>query len=366
MRSNGALSNRREAMCALAGASAYAVSAGAYARSLADETDPASRITGMGLVIYDCNYRRKWMRQQENGFDLHRPLNFAKHCQSLGAGGMQVALGTMSKADIAELRDFVEDQELYLEAIVRAPKARQELTKFESEIATAAEVGALAARTTVIPGRRYEQFNTLEEFRNAEKIARRSLELATPVVEKYQIPLAVENHKDQRLDERVSLLKHIDSEFVGACLDTGNSFALLDGAYEPIEVLAPYAHSVHLKDQALGEYEQGFLLGDIPLGQGSFDLKRMVQTIKKHQPSVRFSLELITRDPLKVPCLTEDYYETLARVSGRDLARTMNFVRNNTASRQLAVSKLALEQQVQLEDANVRESLKYAGEVLGL
>jgi hypothetical protein len=41
-----------------------------------------------------------------------------------------------------------------------------------------------------------------------------------------------------------------------------------------MEALAPFAFSVHLKDQALQSYEDGFLLGDIPLGQGSFDLTR--------------------------------------------------------------------------------------------
>ena len=125
------------------------------------------------------------------------------------------------------------------------------------------------------------------------------LERAAPIVERYRVPLAVENHKDQRIDERVALYEHVDSEFVGACVDTGNSFALLDGAYESIEALAPFAFTVHLKDQALREYENGFLLGDIPLGQGSFDLKRMVASIRKAQPKVRFALELITRDPLK-------------------------------------------------------------------
>jgi len=150
---------------------------------------------------------------------------------------------------------------------------------------------------------------------------RRMLELAAPVVTKHRVRLAVENHKGQRIEERIALFKHLDCEFIGACLDTGNSFALLDGAYEPIEALAPYAFTVHLKDQALREYKDGFLLGDIPLGQGAFDLKQMVEVIRKAKPRIRFALELITRDALKVPCLTEKFWATMPAVPGSEQHR---------------------------------------------
>ena len=229
--------------------------------------------TGIGLVIYDCGIRRRWMQQQDNNVELFEPLTFLRHCHSLGAGGMQAALGVLSTERVHPLRAFADEHGLFIDAIVSPPKDTGDLSRFESEIRTAADVGVQAARTTIIPGRRYERFQTLAEFREFEKRGQEMLELAAPIVEKYRVPLAVENHKDQRIDERIALYTHLDSEFIGACVDTGNSFALLDGAYEPIEALAPYAFTVHLKDQALREYEDGFLLADIPLGQGSFDLK---------------------------------------------------------------------------------------------
>lgn len=327
---------------------------------------PPERRTGMGLVIYDCNIRRKWLRQQMPEFDLFEPLTFLKHCYSLGAGGMQAALGQMEARAINELRAFAEQHDLFIDAIVKSPTDKIDLQRFEAEIKTAREAGVQAARTTIIPGRRYERFQTLQEFRTFEKRGREALELAAPVVEKHGVRLAVENHKDQRLEERVALFKHLDSEFIGACVDTGNSFALLDGAYEPIEALAPYAFSVHLKDQALMQYEDGFLLGDIPLGQGSFDLKRMLAIVRKSKPNVKIALELITRDALKVPCLKEGFYSTMPAARASDLARTMEFVREHPAKELQHVSKLTLNQQVKLEDANVNASIQYAGEELQL
>jgi sugar phosphate isomerase/epimerase len=320
----------------------------------------------MGLVIYDCGIRRRWMQRQNKDFDLFEPLTFLKHCHSLGAGGMQGSLGVLTSEQVGQLSDFADKHSLFIDAIVKPPKDKDDLSRFEAEIKTARDVGVQAARTTIIPGRRYERFNTLAEFRELERRGQEMLELAAPIVEKYRVPLAVENHKDQRIHERIALFNALSSEFIGACVDTGNSFALLDGAYEPIEAMAPFAFTVHLKDQALRGYEDGFLLGDIPLGQGSFDLKHMVDLIRKAKPSVRFSLELITRDALKVPCLTDGFFSTMPSSRAIDLARTMRFVRDHAARKLQHVSPLRVEQQVQLEDANVAASIQYARHELKL
>lgn len=353
--------DRRTALRYLGGLAAVAAT-GWPAAIAADER----RSTGLGLVAYDCAFRRQWLRRQNPQFDLFEPLTFLKHCQQLGAGGMQINLGMLGDERIRELRDFAEQHTLYIDAIVAPPKDEGDLARFEAEIRTAAEVGAQAARTVVMPGRRYEQFKSLAEFREFEARGKQMLELAAPVVEKHRVRLAVENHKDQRIDERVALYKELASEFIGACVDTGNSFALLDDPIETIEALAPFAFAVHLKDQAVREYEDGFLLGDIPLGAGSFDLKRMVEILQAAKPQIRFSLELITRDPLKVPCLTEQYWTTLAAVPGGDLARTLRFVRAHRAENIQHVSSLSLEKQVELEDANIAASLAYARTKLGL
>lgn len=324
------------------------------------------RETGLGLVIYDCAIRRKWMQQRDPKFDLFEPLAFLRHCQSIGAGGMQASLGVLDAACVKALRDFAGEHKLFIDGIVNPPKDDGDLARFEAEIRSAAEVGVQAVRTVVMPGRRYEQFKSLAEVRAAEAKAVKMLELAAPIVTKHRVRLAVENHKDQRIDERLAVYKHLSCEYIGATVDTGNSFALLDDPYGAIEALAPFAFSVHLKDQALREDADGFLLGDIPLGQGSFDLRRMIEIVKRAKPDVRLSLELITRDALKVPCLTDRYWATLPNVAGTDLARTLRFVRQHASTEMQQVSSLNLEEQVQLEDANIAASLKYAREELGL
>ncbi len=329
----------------------------------ATETPQRSRL---GLVAFNCAFRRKWMQQRDPKFDLFEPLSFLKHCRDVGAGGMQTSLGVLDAARVKALRDFADEQKLCIDGIVNPPKDDGDLARFEAEIRTAAEVGVQAVRTVVMPGRRYEQFTSLAEVREAEAKALRMLELAAPIVTKHRVKLAVENHKDQRIDERLALYKHLSCEFIGATIDTGNSFALLDDPYGAIEALAPYAFTVHFKDQALREYEHGFLLADIPLGQGSFDMQRIAAILTRAKPDIRMMLELITRDPLKVPCLTDKFWATMPSVSGSDLARSLRFVREHPAKTLQEVGSLPLDQQVELEDANIAASLQYAREALGM
>ncbi len=156
------------------------------------------------------------------------------------------------------------------------------------------------------------------------------------------------------------------SEYIGACVDTGNSFALLDDPYATVEALAPFAFTVHLKDQAVREYDDGFLLGDIPLGQGCFDLRRMVAALRRANKNVRFLLELITRDALRVPCLTDAYWTTMPNAPASDWARALRLVRRHAAKELQQVSTLPNERQVALEDANIAQSLRYAREHLEL
>lgn len=322
--------------------------------------------TSLGLVLYCRRFRRARMRKANPEFDLYAPENFLKHCRSIGAGGMQCSLGVLSGEKAARLRDFAAEHSLYIEAIVRPPKDKLDVSRFDNELKTAVAAGAKAARTTIIPGRRYEQFKKLEDHKKAAANGQRMLELAAPVAERHRMPIAVENHKDQRDAERVALFEHISSEFVGACVDTGNSFALLEDPIETVKAFAPWAHSVHLKDQALQLYDDGFLLADIPLGQGGLDLKSMVAILKKAKPGIHFSLELITRDPLKVPCLTDPYWSTLPKLPARDLARTLRYVREHSTDKLQYISKMTEKEQVAREDLNVRQSLDYARDKLGL
>jgi sugar phosphate isomerase/epimerase len=322
--------------------------------------------TGLGVCIYCLGIRSRAERQRGGRADFSDPLTFLEYCHRLGAGGIQLPLNTKDEAYCAKLGGEAEKHGMFVEGILGLPNDRAGLERFEAEVRTAKQAGAKVIRVVMIPGRRYERFDSVEEFRKLARRGLESLQLAEPVAARHQVRLAVENHKDQRIPERLEMLKRISSEYVGTCVDTGNSFALLEDPLEVVEAYAPWAFSVHLKDQAVREYDDGFLFADVPLGEGFLDLARMVRILRGARPEVRFSLELITRDPLEVPCLTEKYWATFADVPGRDLARTLRIVRQSACERLPHVNDRPLDEQVKLEEENVTKCLAYARDHLGL
>lgn len=255
---------------------------------------------------------------------------FLEHAHALGAGGIQANLNSLESADLRKLKDRAETLGMYIETMASLPKSAVDALLFEKNLAAARSVGALAVRVAGLSGRRYENFKSLSDWQQFVTTSIDAIKRAVPIAEKHKIPIALENHKDWTLDEIVPILKTHSSEYLGSCLDFGNNMSLLDDPMAVVEALAPYAVSTHLKDMAVEEYPEGFLLSEVPFGEGMLDLKKMVAVVREARPKTRFTLEMITRDPLQIPCLTEKYWVTFPDRSGLYLAKTMAMVRNES------------------------------------
>jgi sugar phosphate isomerase/epimerase len=320
----------------------------------------------LGVVTY--SYGLRLAADRASGIaGLADPLAFLEHCHRQGAGGIQHGIGIRDKPYTAKLREKVEAYQMFLEGSVRLPQDRADVERFDNEVRIAKEVGATVLRTVLLTGRRYETFATATAFRQWADRSYQSLVLAEPVAARHDVRLAVENHKDYRAGELVEILKRLSSRHVGACVDTGNNLALLEDPLETVETLAPWAYTTHLKDMGVKEYEDGFLLAEVPLGEGILDLKKIVGILRRARPEIRFNLEMITRDPLKIPCLTPKYWTTFENLPGRYLAQTLALVRQRKASQPLPrVSGLTREQQLSAEENNVQKCLAYARKHLEL
>lgn len=291
-------------------------------------------------------------------------LEFFDHCRALGAGGIQASLASTEAEYIDTLRRRAEEAGMYIEMMIGLP--RQDTVAFERIVAAAKRVGALCVRANC-GGRRYEDFTNLEDRRRFERESRAAIARALPILEKHGVPMAIENHKDWTVDEQAALFREFSSERLGVCLDTGNNIALLDDPMEVIEKLAPYAFSTHIKDMGVEEYRDGFLLSEMPLGEGFLDMKRVIDTIRRARPDTRMTLEMITRNPLQIPFLTEKYWITLSGQSAVKLARMLALVREQKHRGALPrLDGLDRAAQLRLEEDNVKRSLNYAREQLAL
>lgn len=283
-------------------------------------------------------------------------LEFLEHAHSLGAVGIQGPI----HGDPAMIRARAEQLGMYVEAMVSLPEDGS-TQKFENELVAARAVGASCVRAGSLSGRRYETFSSLAEWKRFVHEAELSIAAAVPLLEKHKMRLALENHKDRTADELVALIKLHASEYLGVCLDFGNNISLLEDPLEVAVKLAPYTFSTHLKDMAVQPDEDGFLLSEVPLGQGMLDLPRMISLVRQAHPETRLSLEMITRDPLRVPCLTDKYWATFPDRGGLCLARTLRMVREKRSHGALPrISGLSHEAQRDEEERNVRTSMQYA------
>jgi 3-oxoisoapionate decarboxylase len=312
-----------------------------------------ARRTSMGLTPDSFPFRRI--------ATAHELVEFTSQ---LGMGGCQVRLTTLEPAYARKLRERTEALGLYLAVHCGLPGS--DASVFERTVNLAREAGAVALR---VPsgGRRYEDFSSVAERQAHVARVRDQIRRAVPVVEAAKLPLGIENHKDWSLDEQVALLKEYSSEYLGACVDTGNNLALLDDPMEVVEALAPFAVTTHLKDMAVEEYPEGFLLAEVPLGEGFLDVARIITTLRRHRPRIHFSLEMITRDPLRIPCLTQKYWATFPETRAAHLARALAMVRVNKPKRPLPrVTGLDRDAALRLEMEHVERSITYARERLGL
>ncbi len=293
-----------------------------------------------------------------------QPFDIIEHCHSLGLGGVQTNPPSTDPAAVKKFRERLEAYNMYLISDPRLPKRAEDLDAFETQVKAYKDAGA-AAFHAALTGRRYEDFDSFEPWKEMFQGIQRSVELAEPVLRKYQMRLGLENHKGYRAAEQAAWLKRLGSEYVGVCLDFGNNLSLCEDPLDTVRTLAPFTFFSHIKDMAVAEYEDGFLLSEVAMGDGFLDLKQMVRILREKDPNMIFALETITRDPLKIPVFTSKYWATFddsySPLPGRDLAHVLELVRKNKPKAPLpSIAGLSIPDQVKLERELNLKSVQYA------
>lgn len=295
---------------------------------------------------------------QEPGFG--RPERFIPFCREQGFGGVQMSLKIRPADECRALRAQMDKLGAYVEGTIGPPKESADIERFEAELRTAKECGAKVLRTVLSTGRRYEVNKSVEDYRAFKARAWEYLQRAEPIVARHGLKLAVENHKDYRADELLDVIRKLGSVYIGVCLDTGNNIALLEDPWQVIDTLAPVTMTVHLKDMGVEESADGFLLAEVPLGEGFLDIPRIIQRVSRANSQARFNLEMMTRDPLRIPCFTDEFWSSMDGVPGVDLGRSMRMVKQHArpAGSIVRISQLAPIDRVAREAEHVTKSVE--------
>jgi sugar phosphate isomerase/epimerase len=303
---------------------------------------------GFGIVV-----RAKGGRA---GFD------FLEYFHGLGLGVAE--LGVVTPGEARGVRRKVEDWGMRVLTDLPLPKDASAIAEYEALVKASKDAGAIGSRAA-LTARRYEAFDSYAAWRAEFERRQKQVELAEPVLRKYRLPLYLENHKGWRSAEQAAWMKRLGSEWVGVHFDFGNNVSLCEDPMETLKILLPYTGACHIKDMAVEPYEEGFLLSEVPLGEGFLDLKGMVALLQQKDANMPLDLEMITRDPLKIPVLTKKYWATFddqgSPLPGRDVARMLEIVRKNPPKKALPrTTGLSLDAQLRLEEECVRKSIEWA------
>jgi sugar phosphate isomerase/epimerase len=243
----------------------------------------------------------------KNGND---PVALVEYVRSLGGGGVQMT----ASGDLNRLRRRLEELDMFFEGNARLPSTMAEDTAaFEKSLLDTKAAGGAVARTVSrapqgSSGRRYEFFKSYADFKAWEEQANAIVLKCLPIAERVGVKLALENHKDRQSADHAAFLKKTSSEYLGSLIDPGNNVSLLETPEETVGNLVPYVLATSLKDMGVAPYQDGFLLSEVVFGTGATDQAALFRLMRRQNPKVNMVEELITRDPLKIPCLTDAYW----------------------------------------------------------
>lgn len=303
-------------------------------------------------------------RSRAGGFDI------LEHCHTLGLGVVRLNVPQGGPDAIRAVRRKLDAYGMRCIVSVAPPRTDAAVAAYDAAVAGAREMGAVTTHAS-FTARRYEEFDSVEAFKTSFEAHKKAVERAEPVLRKYKVKLAIENHKGWRAAEHAAWVKQVGSEYVGVCYDFGNNIALCEDPAETYRLLAPLTIYVSFKDMAVAPYEDGFLLSEMALGEGMLDIPGMVKGLQQRDPNMIFALEMITREPLRIPVFTKKYWATFddsaSPLPGRDLARILEIVRTTKLKQPLTTTAgLSPADALKLEDDLINRSIVYARKNLSL
>jgi 3-oxoisoapionate decarboxylase len=351
---------RRSFLGTLSAASAGLAASFSAARSLL--AAPDRKPLRLGLCTFSCHQHWKAAQEGRAFARFHDAPKFYRYARTLGAEGVQASLRGLDDAALRRFRAEVERDGGYFEGEISLPKTDSDadLESFEREVRRLREAGASVTRAVLLGGRRYEVFRDLDAFRRFAERSEQVLRRVEPILRRHRLRLAVENHKDLTAEELAGCLRRLASEWIGVLIDTGNNLALLEDPDAVITTLAPFVHSVHLKDMAVAPCEDGFLLSEVPLGTGALDVPGMLDALSRARADLVLNLEMATRDPLRIPCSTESFYVTFPERRAARHDAMLAWVRRHPPREPVpTVAGMELARVVGDEEANNRRCLAW-------
>jgi sugar phosphate isomerase/epimerase len=144
-----------------------------------------------------------------------------------------------------------------------------------------------------------------------------------PLALELGVKIAIENHGgDMQGRELKELIERAGPDFVGACIDSGNSLWVGESPFTTLEHLAPYVLMSHIRDSAVWAHPRGAAVQWLPMGQGTVHIDQWAKEYMARCPHTNFTLEIIaTLAPRLLNYLEDEYWSTYQDTPAHEFAR---------------------------------------------
>jgi sugar phosphate isomerase/epimerase len=344
------------------------------------------------MAKHRAGKKRRWRRFVKLGLDLYsvrsqewdakQKLNY---CQKLGFGLAHFGLGDLGTTDGQELRAIkAYADQLGIEIEVGTGSICETSPRFQGEPGDAVEATRQALHIAHLLGSRalkvllggFLERQTPEPLETHIQSCISTLKAVREQALDLGITLAVENHQDLQGCELKALIEEAGTEYVGACLDSGNAVYLGEDPLVVFEHVAPYVVASHIRDSAVWPHPKGAAYQWVAMGEGNVGIETLAARYQAECTRARaFTLEILTGNPPRVlPYLEISYWNAFPNARANEFARFERLVRRGQpyAGTMVAVERGA-EVPTEYEAAlkaqqlyDVERSIAYCQETLGL
>jgi sugar phosphate isomerase/epimerase len=143
------------------------------------------------------------------------------------------------------------------------------------------------------------------------------------------IKLAIENHAgDLQGRELAALIREAGPEYVGACIDPGNSVWANEDPMVTLDYLAPYVVTSHVRDSSVWPHPSGAAAQWVAIGDGNIGIADWIRAYQSRCPHAPMTLEVITGNPPRIlNYIDAEYWKAFPETPAWEFARFERLVR---------------------------------------
>lgn len=199
-----------------------------------------------------------------------------------------------------------------------------DMTTLSAVVPAAARAGAKVVRATIssilegaratLPGGWATHF---------DEIRRRVVEVR-PLLDEYEMTLALENHQDATSDELIALCE-AGGERVGITFDVVNPLAVGEEPFAFARRIGPWIRDVHIKDYVIYPTESGYRLVRAAVGQGVIDWGAMRALLREIAPGAPQNIELAALYGRHIRLLEDQWWQGYPARDVREVIPALRF-----------------------------------------